>query len=324
MSPISAKQKRKFIRDDGLSIDWSSPVPVWSDTLTPGTMDLATAITEAHRMNAQRRRRQSRKESLPGSQHPSASREQPSNGSDDVYDSSPTKRKLPPPPRPSSMRRVIAAPVIPSPPAGSHLTPVKDVSPQPQSSAPPDNEVTIIERPLSTPSSGPSKDILRPSISESETAAEQDILDVTINYLRRYIQTYDTDRASLASAYSRFASFSYRVHEISCCHEMSSAPPRPSPELAKRSRLDIITTLLTLPPLHSLPSPSLAVAKLDYDMSYLGARLGMFVVARVVLPSRTIVHNFVLQRKEADAEEAASAGVWSLVANAHQIIIFEA
>lgn len=98
----------------------------------------------------------------------------------------------------------------------------------------------------------------------------------------------------------------------------------------RRGRLDIITTLITLPSLHcaaalsetgdACPSTS---GQLSYDILYLGAGLGMFVVCRAVAPTRLVVHSFMLQRREADKEEADVEGVWPVVANVHQVVVFE-
>lgn len=90
----------------------------------------------------------------------------------------------------------------------------------------------------------------------------------------------------------------------------------------KRTRLDIVTTLLTLPCLH-LNGQSSAIAQIEYDILYLGAELGMFVVCRVVMSTKTIVHNFILQRKEVDMEDTALEDVWPLTATAHQILVFQ-
>lgn len=49
----------------------------------------------------------------------------------------------------------------------------------------------------------------------------------------------------------------------------------------------------------------------------------MFVVCRVVDSTKTVVHNFILQKKEVDVEDAAIEGVWPLTATAHQILVFQ-
>jgi len=151
--------------------------------------------------------------------------------------------------------------------------------------------------------------------------------EMTLDYLRRYVQTYESDRASLASAYASNASFAYRVHHvIQNISERSSSVWAASPNCFssgnKRTRLDIATTLLASPSLH-VNAQSSSVAQIEYDMFYLGATLGMFLVCRVVDSTKTVVHNFILQRKEADVEDAAIEGVWPLTATAHQILVFQ-
>lgn len=107
------------------------------------------------------------------------------------------------------------------------------------------------------------------------------------------------------------------LEEITYARESRSTASGP-----KRSRLDIVTTLLTLPCLHS-NAQSLAIAQIEYDILYLGAELGMFVVCRMRISTKTVVHNFILQRKEVDVEDAAIEGVWPLTATAHQILVFQ-
>ncbi|KIJ62768.1 hypothetical protein HYDPIDRAFT_41484 [Hydnomerulius pinastri MD-312] len=355
---LNLKTERKLIRDDGLIIDWSSPIPLWSDTLKPESLDLAATITLAHQTNAQRPHPRVRRDS-PSKSRPLTTDSTPERPSSSLWPNgnasggSPTKRKLPVPPRLSSMRRAItsqfASPsTSSSSPAPCKLYRLKQPSPSPPS----DDEVAIIEGPLpsrprscdpvpglpiTTPaptsksiarnsrdhksppisellpavSTKPPNEVRDQSIPEYESSAvEEEISDMTMNYIRRYVQTYETDRAGLASAYSRNASFSYRVHKIDS--SSGDTPPtirqfstQASSSGRKCARLDITTTLLTLPPLHSIPSPSPVVAQISYDILYLGANLGMFV------------------RKEADPEEAAVEGVWPLVATAHQILVFE-
>lgn len=65
------------------------------------------------------------------------------------------------------------------------------------------------------------------------------------------------------------------------------------------------------------------VAQIEYDICFLGAKLGMFVVCRAVDSTKTVVHNFILQRKEVDAEDAGVEGVWPLTATVHQILVFQ-
>jgi hypothetical protein len=96
-------------------------------------------------------------------------------------------------------------------------------------------------------------------------------------------------------------------------------------DITKRTRLDITTTLLSLPPLQLLPSSG-SQAPINYDMMWLGAAVGMFIACRGVhygdssMPP--VTHSFLLRRKEEYKEDARADGVWPLVAVAHQMIIF--
>lgn len=153
---------------------------------------------------------------------------------------------------------------------------------------------------------------------------------------------FDSDRASLASAYSSSASFSYR--EVKCFSPtpLSSLPRMffcfdvyhtfnyrtQASDSIKRTRLDITATLLSLPPLQLLPSNG-SEAAVNYDMMWLGVSVGMFVVCRGVYhgerdsSKRPVTHSFVFRQKEAYEEDARADGVWPLVAVAHQMIVFD-
>ncbi|KAF9482641.1 hypothetical protein BDN70DRAFT_874825 [Pholiota conissans] len=48
---LGLKKTKAFWRDDGLVIEWISDVPVWSDTLKPDILDLASAIERAYALN---------------------------------------------------------------------------------------------------------------------------------------------------------------------------------------------------------------------------------------------------------------------------------
>ncbi|KAL4062221.1 hypothetical protein J3A83DRAFT_209915 [Scleroderma citrinum] len=135
---LDLKIVRTLIRDDGLVIDWFSPVPVWADTLKPEPCDLATAIAQTHQANA--RSVSPRGRSADGSLTKSAvpvSVSQPVAGPSRLGDMRMpgdadgshsnaiilTGNKLPVPPRASSIRRAIAeksvGPLSLSPPSTS-------------------------------------------------------------------------------------------------------------------------------------------------------------------------------------------------------------
>lgn len=155
---------------------------------------------------------------------------------------------------------------------------------------------------------------------------EEKMAKMTMEYLERYFQTFDSDRASLASAYSSNACFSYR--EVKCFSPGSPhlQPPLPPADSVKRTRLDITATLLSLPPLQLLPLTGLT-ADIDYDIMWLGSPIGMFVICGGIHhghPSkRPVTHSFLLRQKEAYEEDARADGVWPLVAVAHQMMVFD-
>ncbi|KAH7927909.1 hypothetical protein BV22DRAFT_1193208 [Leucogyrophana mollusca] len=190
---------------------------------------------------------------------------------------------------------------------------------------------------LNSPST-PAVSIRTPSLPEDTTSSqidsqiepsiEQEIAVMTKNFLIQYVQTFDADRASLASGYSRNATFSYRVHELPSGQSPRGCDPSvPLSENVKLGRLDITTTLMSLTP-HKF-TPSSAPACVNYDMMYLGEGLGMFAVCRGPLVDATdeqrlyAVHSFILRRKDDDEEDRSADGVWPLVAVSHQITIFE-
>ncbi|KIK98689.1 hypothetical protein PAXRUDRAFT_31016 [Paxillus rubicundulus Ve08.2h10] len=358
LEALNLKAERKLIRDDGLIIDWTSHVSVWSDTLRPETLDLAATITLAHQTNAQRSRPRARRDS--------PSKPQPITATSTLLptpitvDTPSTKRKVPVPPRLSSMRRAAASQLVPSSSSSAGLTEPGASSPQKSSKgALPchrDRMTSLPVLPMTTPLKSdsaaqdnaqeyklsPASNILpvahptnipnevrsQSMVQCESSAAEEEMSEMTENYLRQYIQTYEVDRASLASAYSRNASFAYRVHEI--VHAPGEGMPtiQPTSQKAftsgpKRTRLEITMTLLTLPPLHSMDCSSPVLAQINYDIFYPGAEIGMFVICHGMLRDKTFVHNFILQRKESDAEEAAVEGIWPLVATAHQILVFQ-
>lgn len=135
---LKLQTEKLLIRDDGVIVDWKSPVPVWSDTLRPVELDLAAAITLAHQTNAQQRN---------ASLHhtpetpPQSAVSLPVTGvdDDDVLIVSPSAQKLPIPPRP---RRNVVSPSVLSPPAGG------SESRAPPKPDPPSADVPAPSRPL--------------------------------------------------------------------------------------------------------------------------------------------------------------------------------
>ncbi|KAG1773473.1 hypothetical protein EDD22DRAFT_857862 [Suillus occidentalis] len=187
---LKLQTEKLLIRDDGVIVDWKSSIPVWSDTLRPPELDLAATITLAHQANAQQRN--SSLHHTPEA-HSQSAVSLPVIGVDDVVVSPPTQ-KLPVPPRP---RKNVALLSVSSSPAGG---PKSQVPPKPD---PPSADVPAPSRPLN--------DFTTIVIAPDE---EEKISKMTMEYLERYFQTFDSDRASLASAYSSNACFSYR--EVKC------------------------------------------------------------------------------------------------------------
>jgi len=300
---LKLQTEKLLIRDDGVIVDWKSSVPVWSDTLRPAELDLAAAITLAHQTNAQQRN-----DSLhhtPGSPSQSAV-SLPVADVDDALLVSSSTQKLPIPPRP---RRNMAAPSVSSSPAGGSK--IRAI-PKPD---PPSAGVPATSRPLN--------DFPTIVIVPDE---EEKMSKMTMEYLERYFQTFDSDRASLASAYSSNACFSYR--EVKCFPpgSLHLQPPLPRSDSIKCTRLEITATLLSLPPLQLLPLTGLA-ADINYDIMWLGSPVGMFVICRGVHHGHAskwpVTHSFLLRQKEACEEDARADGVWPLVTVAHQMMVFD-
>ncbi|KAG2157897.1 uncharacterized protein EDB93DRAFT_1246391 [Suillus bovinus] len=303
---LKLQTEKLLIRDDGIIVDWKSSVPVWSDTLQPAELDLAATIILAHQANAQ--------------QHNSSLHHTPETPSqstvpqpvivvdddDDVLTVSPSPQKLPIPPRP---RRNVASPSVLSSPAGGSNS---QAPPKPD---PPSADVPAPSRP---PNDFPTIMIVPDE--------EEKMSKMSMEYLERYFQTFDSDRASLASAYSSNACFSYR--EVNCFSPglLHLQPPLPSSDSIKRTRLDITAALLSLPPLQLLPLTGLA-ADIDYDIMWLGSPVGVFAICGCVhhghASKRPVTHSFLLRQKEAYEEDARADGVWPLVAVAHQMMIFD-
>ncbi|KAG1866845.1 hypothetical protein F4604DRAFT_938403 [Suillus subluteus] len=121
---LKLQSEKVLIRDDGVIVDWKSPVPVWSDTLRPAELDLAAAITLAHQANAQQRNASLHHTPEAPSQ---SAVSLPVTDVDDVVIVSSSTQKLPIPPRP---RRNVASPSVLSSPAGgskSRVTPELDL-----------------------------------------------------------------------------------------------------------------------------------------------------------------------------------------------------
>lgn len=396
LQALGLKVERTMLRDDGLVIDWSSPVPVWADTLepdTPSTCDLASVIVQTYEANVRTRPRTG-KHSPSGSHSfrppsvahnpismspgkrdsdhmfsssihrllPSASI--PASAETSINDSS-AGEKLPVPPRLSLVHRAFSPqtsgqssslptkststripsqrPRSPSRSDGSELFSSKRKrSPAPSVSSPSTTNPgpPAVPNVLQTGRDHCVLQDLQQSAMPAEYAspADRELSEMSLDYIRRYIQTYEADRASLASAYSRLATFAYRKHKqtFHLARTLASTSRASAGDISeccalKLGRLDVITELITLPSLHcAIPNSELKTActsagkmrHVAYDVLYLGPKLGVFVVCRIAILTGTVVHVFMLQRREVDKEEADVEGVWPVVANVHQIVVF--
>jgi len=323
------KPVRMFIREDGMVIDWESSVPVWSDTLQPVGTDLASVIQRAHAANDQPNNHL-REDAWPNyrSRKPKSMEMSP-----------PIRKQFPPPPRVSpSAARITDAPVLgvslPSPTSsnrsthyaedgGRHNRPmICDLVSDPEM-------ISAETSPTSRPGdmTADTKSIAINKADELQAAA--------LRFLEQYIKIFDEDRADLASAYSRNAVFSCRVHELdptSSSRSKAFAPklscrdtPGPSniPSI-KQNRLEIITALHSLDSSHKFCAQG--DANITYDFAYLDPTHDIILICYAEIVDTRQGHklsldqSFVLRRKE-DDEDRLSEGLWPLVAVSHQMTI---
>ncbi|KAI6039776.1 hypothetical protein EDC04DRAFT_1611997 [Pisolithus marmoratus] len=312
LEALDLKVERTMIRDDGLVIDWSSPVPVWADTLKPNTCDLASVIVQTYEANDRARppsrRHSSSRSQLPRSPatlHSSDALRDVSHVSSSLsskllpsastpgstetrINHSPTREKLPVPPRLSSIHRTLSPQTSgQSSSLPTKSTPTHSPSRRPRS---PTRSVDVDSLPskckrspvpvLSSSTTDPGPSTVPDGVQTSRhhhtlqepqqsvvpagyaSSTDQEVSEMTLDYIRRYVQTYEADRASLASAYSRLATFAYRKHK------QTSGLPQTVASISqasvgdiscsalKRGRLDVITELVALPSLHCAIPPS--------------------------------------------------------------------
>ncbi|KAH8116249.1 hypothetical protein DFH11DRAFT_1579573 [Phellopilus nigrolimitatus] len=238
-------------RDDGLTLDWESPVPVWPDTLLP------------------------------------ANQEESQN---------------------------------PSPLLIENETPIQGVI-----QSLPDEEAEELNR----------------------QACELE--DMAVDFLKRYAETFDTDRSALASAYASDASFSYCVHDffslnMLAAHFTISGVQRFVARKGSRNllnlektqysknlhkgRVEIVPALLALGP-HKFCSSS----PTDVNWNVLAVQLGdtphVFLTSHGYLTEEKAGREnrlsfdqcFILQKAEYSDVDGASSGLWPMVAVCHQLTI---
>lgn len=137
-----------------------------------------------------------------------------------------------------------------------------------------------------------------------------------LDFLRRFIVTYDSDRSALASAYSRFATFSVQTIARS-----GRTLEGPDPRKLKQGRLDIMAGLLCLPDERRFCASG--PTKVEYDVVHLGATFGVLLICYSGNESGTWAcdQRFVLQYKDWDEEDRSTEGLWPLIAVSHQMTL---
>ncbi|KAI0831957.1 hypothetical protein BC628DRAFT_571167 [Trametes gibbosa] len=162
--------------------------------------------------------------------------------------------------------------------------------------------------------------------------------DAALEFLKRYLVEFGLDRASLASAYSRVATFSSQTFPLPepCSEEFNTSSAHHC------GRVDIIAALLDMPE----DDAFVAQPTVEWDFVY-GKEAGDVLlicyatvdapsitddgqrkgkgkaVERISLQSEYVAceHRFILRPKEWDEEDRCTSGLWPLVAVCHQVLI---
>ncbi|THH10748.1 hypothetical protein EW145_g1109 [Phellinidium pouzarii] len=71
------------------------------------------------------------------------------------------------------------------------------------------------------------KDEAQALLDEEESRRASELEDMSVDFLKRYAETFDTDRKDLASAYASDASFSYCIHDIVSLNSLAAAFTNP-------------------------------------------------------------------------------------------------
>ncbi|KAI0630742.1 hypothetical protein C8Q77DRAFT_1134959 [Trametes polyzona] len=179
-----------------------------------------------------------------------------------------------------------------------------------------------------------------------------------LSFLKRYLSEYAADRAALASAYSRAATFSTQTvprHYDPPPPVPDSTVRIPPPPEHHRSRLDIVAALLDLPAGDVFAAPAASRNSVEWDVVW-AEEAGDVILMCYGTTSRcpaaapapqgkgkgkgrekgkgkgkgrapagggvygTCEQRFVLRRREWDEEDRSTPGVWPLVAVAHQML----
>ncbi|KAI0924979.1 hypothetical protein AcW2_005695 [Taiwanofungus camphoratus] len=168
------------------------------------------------------------------------------------------------------------------------------------------------------------------SVSHISSEAEREEMETAaLEYLRKYFQTFDSDRSALASAYCRAATFSIQNWDWPSTPAMLG---RCSPVTSlKQGRLKIMASLLSLHDDQKFCKEG--GTTVEYDTIYLGNTVGVLLICYTHHSEVTTEKNeskvgewacdqrFLLRSKEWDEEDRLSEGLWPFIAVSHQMTI---
>ncbi|KAJ6571879.1 hypothetical protein B0H19DRAFT_1255807 [Mycena capillaripes] len=185
----------------------------------------------------------------------------------------------------------------------------------------------IIDVDADDPLPSPSADDAMPPVTEEEEIPltleeeEEQLQQLSLAFIQRYILTFDRDRDSLANAYSEDAIFSFRDNNFACPTHFTFQRTRPSSAQSK-------STMPKLPALQNYRfSPRSGMIDIDYDTVVLERELDaptkvmLSVHGQLVgVDERTlgIDQTFVLRR---DISGTGKSDAWPLVAISHQMVV---
>ncbi|KAK0486333.1 hypothetical protein IW261DRAFT_792095 [Armillaria novae-zelandiae] len=280
---------RSFFRDDGMVIDWSSPVPVWSDTLQPEQSSSSSpypplTTTIPSKSKKQRQKSKASKWNLNG-----------------ITSSEPVI--LPgPDPAPSSDNNISITSIISSNIQNDEL------------------EIIVVDDDDSTQPA-----LQMPTVKTfTDVDCRANMESDALQYLKQYVLTFDRDRSLLREAYTKNALFSYSIvrdkplsmseaHLFSGCETSSNTTLRAGPA-------DIVEALSSFGKHQFFPRH--ATLNADYDLLSLGNDQILLTVHGQVVDPRSneedvkvaVDQSFVLCSNEI-------LGPWPLVAISHQMVL---
>ncbi|KAJ7442526.1 hypothetical protein B0H11DRAFT_2251414 [Mycena galericulata] len=200
----------------------------------------------------------------------------------------------------------------------------------PPAPRPPSPSVSVISVPSSpipvpSPPNPPGEDVDIPTQSEPLTPEEQQaqLQQLSLDFIQKYILMFDSDRSSLASAYSEDAIFSFRDNNFACPTHFTFQRARPA-----QSKSSSGNSMPKLPALQNYRfSPHGGMIELDFDTVALEpqldapAKVMLSVHGQLVDPDQRTIgidQSFVLQRDERGAK---GDDAWPLVAISHQMVV---